>query len=61
VGTWVTNTIRVPVTKDEDFVYIINALSPSNATSVEIWVENQRDGLGPAVDFSIAQFTLITH
>jgi lysophospholipase L1-like esterase len=59
VGGWVSNSIRVAATKSEEFIHIIRAISPANASSMEIWIENQRDGLGPAVDFYIAQFTLV--
>jgi hypothetical protein len=59
-GGWVSNSIRVNALKTEDFIHIIRANPPSNAASMEIWVENQRDGLGPAVDFSFAQFTITT-
>jgi hypothetical protein len=59
IGGWVSNSIRVAALKTEDFIHIIRATSPGNAASVEIWIENQRDGLGPAVDFYIAQFTIV--
>jgi hypothetical protein len=58
VGGWVSNSIRVAATKAEEFIHIIRAASPASATSMDLYIENQRDGLGPAVDFYIAQFTI---
>lgn len=58
VGSWFSSTHKVLTTKADGLVHIIRASAPANASAIEIYIENQRDGLGPAIDFSIAQFTI---
>ena len=59
IGNWVSSTHKVLSTTADGLVHIIRALAPANAASMDLYIENQRDGAGPAVDFSVAQFTIV--